>query len=455
MNTVYVISALSGIQGFQNGGKRAEDTSKKLCSCLLFENRLIEVNIDSDSQSLLGSIYVGKVKHVLKSIDAAFVEIAGGRTCFLPLAKARCPVLTNRTFDGRILAGDEILVQVERDAVKTKDPVLTAKLSVTGKYVSVSLDGMSADMPLRDIASRDTTSGEAISPHSESPKQPASGRRGVLRYSRQLSEESRQRLAGWLKGQNPPAGMVAVIRTQAQELTEPAPLKQELSSLSGQLERLLQTGRTRTVFSLLTDAVPEYIRRLKKSRSFPDKIVTDELSVFQTLQSYFQKEAPEKCDAITFYEDEKLSLSALYGLGGRLSEAFSKNVWLKSGGYLVIEPTEALTVIDVNSGKYDGKKKAAQTFFLINEEAAAEVARQLRLRNLSGMILVDFINMDGAGANRQLLDRLRELCRQDPAPVQVLDITALGLVELTRKKVSRPLAEQLAAAGFSLKSEED
>lgn len=141
-------------------------------------------------------------------------------------------------------------------------------------------------------------------------------------------------------------------------------------------------------------------------------------------------------------------MSALYGLGGRISEAFSKHVWLKSGGYLVIERTEALTVIDVNSGKYSGKKGTAQAFSLINEEAAAEVARQLRLRNLSGMILVDFINMEDAGANRQLLLRLREFCRCDPVPVQVLDITALGLVEITRKKVSRPLAEQLEETGM-------
>ena len=120
-----------------------------------------------------------------------------------------------------------------------------------------------------------------------------------------------------------------------------------------------------------------------------------------------------------------------------------KRVWLKSGGYLVIEPTEALTVIDVNTGKYDGSKNVEETFALINREAAQETARQIRLRNLSGIILIDFINQKDRQAAKELLEELRSLCKDDPVPVRVVDITALGLVELTRKKVKGTLAEQL------------
>lgn len=115
----------------------------------------------------------------------------------------------------------------------------------------------------------------------------------------------------------------------------------------------------------------------------------------------------------------------------------------KSGGYLVIEPTEALTVIDVNTGKYDGSKNVEETFALINREAAQETARQIRLRNLSGIILIDFINQKDRQAAKELLEELRSLCKEDPVPVRVVDITALGLVELTRKKVKGTLAEQL------------
>ncbi|MFQ8703107.1 MAG: ribonuclease E/G [Eisenbergiella sp.] len=130
----------------------------------------------------------------------------------------------------------------------------------------------------------------------------------------------------------------------------------------------------------------------------------------------------------------------LYGLSTTLDEALSKRVWLKSGGYLVIEPTEALTVIDVNTGKFDGKKKTEETFALINREAAQETARQMRLRNLSGIIIVDFINQEKAEAGR-LLEFFRECCKKDTVPVRVVDMTPLGLVEITRKKVRRPLAE--------------
>lgn len=124
----------------------------------------------------------------------------------------------------------------------------------------------------------------------------------------------------------------------------------------------------------------------------------------------------------------------LYGLSAKLREATETRVWLKSGGYLVIEPTEALTVIDVNSGKYSGKKAIRDTFRLINLEAAAEIARQLRLRNLSGIIIVDFINMEDSADKQELLQALSRELRQDPVKAVVVDMTPLGLVEITRKK---------------------
>ena len=134
MSRIYLITRLSSVLSDQ------AKTSQKLCSCLFEDGQLMEVHLDGAGSSLLGNIYIGKIKNVLKNIEAAFVEIAGGQTCFLPLSEATNPVLTNRSYDGRLLAGDELLVQVKRDAVKTKDPVLTAALSITGKYASVALD---------------------------------------------------------------------------------------------------------------------------------------------------------------------------------------------------------------------------------------------------------------------------------------------------------------------------
>ncbi len=412
MSTTYIITRFCDIALGNN--KNVGSPDGQLCCCLLEEDKLVEVNIDLEGQNLLGNVYVGKVKNILKNIDAAFVEIAGRQTCFLPMSEAKHPVLTNRVFDGRIISGDEILVQVKKDAAKTKDPVLTAKLSLTGIYASVSM-----------------------------------GTKREIHYSHKLSEEAKERLREILRDTEiriPPMTNV-VIRTKAGELAEdgadPTPLQTELSNLFDQLDRILRLGKTRTVFSCLTENVPGYVRRLQKT-GFPDKIVTDVLSVYQTLQSFFGNGTdPCLCDRITFYREENLSLSGLYGLAGKLSDAVQKNVRLKSGGYLVVEQTEALTVIDVNSGKYVGKKGSEDTFWLINEEAALEVARQLRLRNLSGIIVVDFINMTRKDTQNRLLTLLRRACSKDPVLVQVMDITALGLVEIVREKISPPLSEQL------------
>ncbi|MDE6965003.1 MAG: ribonuclease E/G, partial [Lachnospiraceae bacterium] len=139
-----------------------------------------------------------------------------------------------------------------------------------------------------------------------------------------------------------------------------------------------------------------------------------------------------------------LPLAKLYSLETHLKEALGKRVWLPCGGYLVIEPTEAMTVIDVNSGKAVGKgKKSKSDYLTVNLEAAGEVARQLRLRNYSGMIMVDFISMEKESDNRILLEKLDRFLREDKVPARLVDMTALGIVEITRKKVSRPLADFL------------
>ena len=138
-----------------------------------------------------------------------------------------------------------------------------------------------------------------------------------------------------------------------------------------------------------------------------------------------------------------LSLSSLYSLERRIQEALQERVWMKSGGYLVIQPTEALTVIDVNSGKSVAKKQAEEHHLKINLEAAQEIAHQLRLRNLSGIIIVDFIDMKSGSYQEMLMQALRNAVRTDSVPVQVVGMTRLNLVEITRKKIKKPLAEQV------------
>ena len=147
-------------------------------------------------------------------------------------------------------------------------------------------------------------------------------------------------------------------------------------------------------------------------------------------------------------QDERLPLHKLYSVETRLQEALGKKVWLKSGGYLVIEPTEALTVIDVNTGKLASGKDMEQTWLRINMEAAEEIALQLALRNISGIIIVDFINMKPEEHNKKLMSHFGNLLKQDAVRTELMDITALGLVEITRMKTSKPLREQLMEAVF-------
>ena len=381
----------------------------RLCGCLLKDNRLFQLQFFSAEQSLLGNIYIGKVKNILKNIDAAFVEIAGGQTCFLPLSEATAPVLTNRVYSGQLVCGDELLVQVKKDAVKTKDPVLTARLSFSGRYAAVQIDGNKK-----------------------------------VHYSHKLDQNARKRLAQALKEVSLPEGVSLVVRSEAGEVQDLTLLVSEARQLVEQADSVLRIGKTRTVFSRLNESRPPYLRMLRELYATPDKIITDLPEVHAHLQVDLQDNRPELLSCLELYRDSSLSLPKLYGLGAKTEEALNRNIWLKSGGYLVIEPTEALTVIDVNTGKYTGKKDASDTFYMINKEAAEEIARQLSVRNRSGIILVDFINMEKPEQNRELLAYLDGLLQADPVTTRLIDMTPLGLVEITRKKVHMNLKEQLS-----------
>ena len=170
------------------------------------------------------------------------------------------------------------------------------------------------------------------------------------------------------------------------------------------------------------------------------EIVTDQFSMQEPLERYCREH--ELDVVVRLYQDKVLPLSVLYSVESKLETALASRVWLKSGGYLIIEPTEALTVIDVNTGKYEAGKDPQETYRRINLEAAEEVAIQLVLRNLSGIIIVDFINMQSASYNRELLNHLKALVQKDKVQTHVVDMTPLGLVEITRKKISKPLREQ-------------
>lgn len=367
----------------------------------------------------LGDIRIGKVKNVVKNINAAFVDLGNGATGYLSLSEPAAPLFTDslsryasaQAFSlaeplHRIRQGDEILVQVEKEAIKTKDPVVTSCLNFPGRLsvLTVGRPGLGFSAKIRD---------------------------------EEWKRKSRERLQPFLDGR-----FGLIIRTNAPEAGEKA-LLAEVQELMEQAENLLAQAACRTCYSLLQAGSPPFIQALRDARTGSlGEVVTDIPEYRKAIEDFLITRGEESTN-LTFYEDPSLPLMKLTRLEAAMKSACERRVWLKSGGYLVIEPTEALTVIDVNTGKYTGKKTAAETIRSINLEAAAETARQLSLRNLSGIIIVDFIDMEKKEDQEQLMAFLGEELKKDPVKTVLVDMTKLGLVEITRKKVRRPLHESL------------
>lgn len=362
--------------------------------------------LPAGGESILGNIYVGKVKNIAANISAAFIEIANGQLCYYALNDNDAPIFTTPKKKNTLVAGDELLVQVSREAVKTKAPTVTANLNFAGKYLVL-------------------TSGKHH-----------------LGLSSKLSPEDKQRLrtiAEPFLGKD----FGIIVRTNAAEASEDE-LRAELGELTEAYRHTVETGRNRACFSLVYKEPSAYAARLRGLRadSF-NKIVTDRADIYRELKAYLTDRQPADLPKLYFYEETAPSLDSVYGLSKAFEEAGKERVWLKSGGYLVIQPTEALTVVDINTGKYTGKKKKDDTFLKINLEAARELARQLRLRNLSGIIVADFIDMDREEDKQTLMAVLASKLKKDPVRTSLVDMTPLGLVEITRKKVQKTLAEQV------------
>jgi len=378
-----------------------------LATALYQDWKLMEINLEAiDKQSILGNIYVGRVKNIVKNLNAAFIEIAPGLPCYYPMDNIQSPLYVKKANSLNLVQGDEVVVQVIRESTGKKPPKVSTNLNLTGKYLV--------------LTSENTTLG----------------------ISRKLSQEVRENLKkNLIFEENSDFGII--VRTNASNasteeiLAEYEQLKQEYFSIKN-------AAPHRTVFSCLKRNVPEYLHYLQNlNQEQLEGILTDDRELLEQIQKYLSQFPENVSSKLSFYEDSLLSLNKLYSLDTKLKEALQERVWLKSGGYLIIQPTEALTVIDVNSGKSTSKKQVQEHYLKINLEAAEEIAHQLRLRNLSGIIIVDFIDMKSQEDNQTLLKTLRACVRMDSVPVQVVDMTKLHLVELTRKKVKKSLAEQL------------
>ena len=364
----------------------------------------------SDKKNTLNNIYVGQVEKTAANIQAAFVRIGDGINGYLPLEQAKEAIFTSgRKGDSTLRPGDELLVQINREAMKGKLPALTANLNFSGKYLVL------------------TTGNKKIG------------------FSNKLTKEESMLLNKWLEEErNPPEREYGlIVRTNAADASKEDFLY-ELDLLKKQYQKVAVNGRNRTCFSLLYEAEAFYLAAVRDiyTRDL-EEIVTDIPEIHSRIQDYLAEFQPEKQTLLRLYEDKLLPLYKLYNLEGVIEEIQHEKIWLKSGGFLVIQQTEAFVSIDVNSGKYTGKKKAEETYRKINLEAAGEIARQLRLRNLSGIILIDFINMQNPDHQDELFHVLKKHLRKDPVKSRAIDITPLHILEMTRQKIRRPLIEEL------------
>ena len=392
----------------------------QIFSFLLNGSKAVEIHCDACREdSILDEIYIGKVQNIVKNISAAFVEIAPGTVCYLPLEDLKHPVYTKKGTSHNIQQGDELLVQVKREGIKTKAPAVTTNLTLHGKYALL------------------TTGSTQISVSSKLPKEE---KERLLRVVKDNSSADNGRSEGMSAGE-PIYGWL--MRTNAGGAS-PEVIKKDLLRLQTKYEELMKTAQYRTCFSCLLARPSAYLKRLSDLYTKGvDEILTDDRELFEQMTEYFQENQPEDTAKLRFYEDRLLPMEKLYSLDRHLKEALGERVWLKSGGYLVIQPTEALTVIDVNTGKFTAGKKKEAAFLKLNQEAALEAARQIRLRNLSGIVIIDFINMEETESETQLLRTLDGALRLDPIRTTLVDMTKLSLVEITRMKKERPLHESV------------
>ena len=377
---------------------------------LLQNGQLIWTQVFSlDTIDQIGHIYIGKVKNVVSNIEACFVEIADGEMCYLSLKDTEHATVLNRPAKKdasgtvKLVQGDEIPVQVIRNKIKTKPAAVTCAIELQS-----DLFVLKADTPQIAISSK-------------------------------LDKINKKRIKDLLttEFEKNPHEYCVIARTECGNASDETIIN-AYNTMCRDFDELWMKARSRSCFSCIYQGISPIQSLLDQIPAHEyDEVITDMPDIYQALES------AKTASPIRFYTDETISLANLYGLNAKFEAAITPKVWMRSGANLVIEQTECLTAIDVNSSKNMKGRISEEVIFQINAEAAKEAAAQIRLRNLSGIIIIDFINMKDKAMEDELLTLLKEYTSKDPVTTKVIDMTPLGLVEITRKKVHMSLKEQL------------
>ncbi len=366
---------------------------------VLSDGELQSLEIERTAHShLVGNLYKGQVQNVLPGMQAAFVDIGDVKNAFLYVGDG-LPKEALKSMNPKecIHIGQQLPVQIVKDSIGSKGPRATMHISLPGRNVVLM---------------------------------PTSAYIGISR--RISSEEERSRLRE-IAERLCPEGMGLIIRTVAEGKEE-----ETLRSDVAYLLRLWQSIQSR--FKVLSAPALLYrdadlVIRIVRDMFSADVecMLIDDAAVYRRVRELVQCISPELADRVRLYE-ERNPIFRKYHLDEEISRMGARQIGLASGGSIVIDKTEALTVIDVNTGKYVGKSNLAETVYRMNMEAAAEIIKQMRLRDMGGIIIIDFIDMESAQQKENLLNYMREQTKLDRTKTNIVDITSLGLVEVTRKK---------------------
>ncbi|MBW3662662.1 MAG: Rne/Rng family ribonuclease [Actinobacteria bacterium] len=382
---------------------------------VLEERTLVEHYVTrADERSYVGNIYMARVQNVLPGMEAAFLDIGKGRNGVLYAGEVLYDEADLEDGSPRIeealKSGQTVLVQVTKDPMGSKGARLTQHLSLAGRYM-------------------------VLAPNSE-----------LFGISRKLPDEERDRLRKILKQLKPEEHGV-IVRTAAESATDEQ-LERDLDRLLAKWEAIKGAADEAKALDAVYEE-PTLVVRVIRDNFGPEftELVVDDAELHKEVESYLEEIDPDQLPKLKLYApapdegDEPQKLFDAYHVTEQIKKALDRKVWLPSGGYLIIEKTEAMTIIDVNTGRFTGKDNLEETVLKTNLEAAEEAVRQLRLRDIGGIIIVDFIDMLLKANQDQVVNRLKRELLRDRTKTRVSEVSRLGLVQMTRKNVSQGLVE--------------
>ncbi|MUL43067.1 Rne/Rng family ribonuclease [Streptomonospora sp. PA3] len=384
-------------------------TGERTQIAVLEDDVLVEHYVDrATHKSYVGNVYLGRVQNVLPSMEAAFVDIGKGRNAVLYAGEVNWDASglegQPKRIESVLKSGQSVLVQVTKDPMGHKGARLTSQISLPGRYLVYVPDG------------------------------------SMTGISRKLPDKERARLKQILKKVMPENAGV-IVRTAAEGASEEE-LERDINRLAKQWDSIKRKSRSASAPSLLNSEPDLTVRVVRDvfNEDFASLVVSGD-EAWDTVHDYVEYVAPHLSERLSHWTDER-DVFAAYRIDEQIAKALERKVWLPSGGSLVIDRTEAMTVVDVNTGKFTGQGgNLEETVTKNNLEAAEEIVRQLRLRDIGGIIVIDFIDMVLESNRDLVLRRLLECLSRDRTKHQVAEVTSLGLVQMTRKRVGQGLLE--------------